>query len=210
MLVEIAGFTVFLLLVGTLGPEALAATSLAFNVNTLAFIPMLGLGIALSALVGQHLGRNHPELATRATWTSLQIALVYMGTMALVYVLLPNVLLMGHAAGTTPEQFAKLRATTIILLRFVAAYCLFDAMSVVFSSTLKGAGDMRFIFITILLTSPPPLLIVWAGIHYFGWGLLACWVIITLWVCALGLIYCGRFLQGHWQHLRVIEPELLP
>ena len=25
----------------------------------------------------------------------------------------------------------------------------------------------------------------------------------------LGLIYCGRFLQGRWRHMRVIEPELL-
>ena len=29
----------------------------------------------------------------------------------------------------------------MILLRFVAAYCLFDAMNVVFASALKGAGD---------------------------------------------------------------------
>ena len=36
-----------------------------------------------------------------------------------------------------------------------------------------------------------------------------CWVVITAWVIAFGLIFCGRFLQGHWRHMRVIEPELL-
>ena len=41
----------------------MAATTLAFNVNTLAFMPMLGLGIALSTIVGQQLGRNRPDLA---------------------------------------------------------------------------------------------------------------------------------------------------
>ena len=96
-----------------------------------------------------------------------------------------------------------------MLLRFVAAYCLFDAMNVVFVSALKGAGDTRFILLTSLVTSPPPLLIVWAGIHYGQWGLLPCWVVVTLWVCSLGLIYCGRFLQGRWRHMRVIEQELL-
>ena len=44
LLVEIAGFTLFLLVVGNLGKDAMAATTLAFNVNTLAFVPMLGLG----------------------------------------------------------------------------------------------------------------------------------------------------------------------
>ncbi len=41
------------------------------------------------------------------------------------------------------------------------------------------------------------------------WDLLACWVVVTLWVSALGLIYLGRFLQGRWRLMRVIEPELL-
>ena len=209
LLVEIAGVTVFLLLVGTLGPKAMAATTLAFNVNNLAFVPMLGLGIALMTLVGRQLGRNNPDLAARATWTSLWMAATYMGTMAAIYVLLPDVLLMGHAAGTSPEQFAELRATTVVLLRFVAAYCLFDAMVVVFVSALKGAGDTRFILVASLVTSPPPLLIVWAGIHYRQWGLFPCWMIVTVWVCVLGLVFCGRFLQGRWRHMRVIEAELL-
>ena len=78
LLVEIAGFTLFLLLVGNLGENAMAATTLAFNVNTLAFVPMLGLGVALSTMVGQQLGRNRPGLAARATWTSLWMAMVYM------------------------------------------------------------------------------------------------------------------------------------
>ena len=210
MLVDVAGFTVFLLLVGTLGPAAMAATTLAFNVNTLAFVPMLGLGIALSTMVGQQLGRDRPHLAARAGWTSLWMAEVYMGAMAAVYVLLPDVLLMGHAAGTSPEQFRQLRATTVVLLRFVAAYCLFDALNVVFASVLKGAGDTRFILLTTLLTAVPPVAAVWAGIRWYPLGL----ALPAGWSSpsgsrTLGLIYLGRFLQGHWRHMRVIEPELL-
>jgi multidrug resistance protein, MATE family len=209
MVVEIAGFTVFILLVGTLGPKAMAATTLAFNVNLLAFVPMLGLGIALSSIVGRQLGQNNPDLAARATWTSLWMAEFYMGAMAAVYILFPDVLLMGHAAGTSPEQFHQLHDTTVILLRFVAAYCLFDAMNVVFISALKGAGDTRFIMLAMLVIAPQSLVLVWAGIYYADWGIYPCWVVVTLWVCVLGLVYCGRFLQGRWRHMRVIEQELV-
>ena len=31
---------------------------------------------------------------------------------------------------------------------------------------------------------------------------------LTAWVSTLGLIYWGRFLQGRWRHMRVIEPEI--
>ena len=212
LFIEIAGFTLFLLLVGNLGEGAMAATTLAFNVNSLAFVPMLGLGMALSVLVGQQLGRNNPILAARSTWTSLCLALCYMGTMALVYVMLPNLLLMLYELRMSPVELAKfatLRNTTVILLRFVAAYCLFDAMCVVFTGALRGAGDTRFIMVTSLVLTPMPVAAAWVGIHFFDLGLLWCWVVITLWICALGVIYFARFLQGRWRHIRVIEPELL-
>jgi multidrug resistance protein, MATE family len=209
LLIDVAGFTLFLLVMGRLGENALAATNLAFNVNTLAFVPMLGLGVALSTIVGQQLGRNKPHLADRATWTGLWMAMLYMGGMALVYVLFPGVLLWGHAKGTSPAEFIPLRDTTIVLLRFVAVYCIFDSMNVVFSGALKGAGDTRFILITSMLMTPLPLATAYLGMRFFDGGLLWCWTVITVWISAMGFIYCGRFLQGHWRHFRVIEPELL-
>ncbi len=107
-----------------------------------------------------------------------------------------------------PEQFEPLRKLIVVLLRFVAAYCLFDAMNVVFMSAIRGAGDTRFVFWTSLGTSLLPLSLAWLGIHHLGQGLLWCWTLITLWVCSAALIYLARFLQGKWRAMRVIEPEV--
>ncbi len=207
MLVEIAAFSIFILLVGRLGKDAMAATTLAFSVNTLAFVPMLGLGVAVTTMVGRQLGRGDPKMACRATWTAFCLASAYMGTMALLYVAWPDLFLLGYASGADPRHFIELRDQTVVLLRFVAAYCLFDAMNVVFVSTIKGAGDTRFILKTTLVMSPLPVIAGWAGIRYFGLGLIWCWIVITVWISALGLIYLGRFLQGDWQQMRVIETE---
>ncbi len=208
--VEVAAFSFFLLVMGRLGEQALAATTLAFNINSIAFVPMLGLGLAVSTMVGQQLGRDRPDLAARATWTSVWIAFAYTGIMALFYILAPDLLMMGHAAGTAPQQFAPLRNMTVVLLRFVAAYCLFDAMNIIFVSAIKGAGDTRFVLRVTLLMSPLPVAFVWLGIRHFGLGLIWCWLVLTMWICALGLIYLGRFLEGRWRHMRVIEPHLAP
>jgi MATE family multidrug resistance protein len=207
LLVEVSAFTLFILLVGRLGADAMAATTLAFNVNSVAFVPMTGLGIAVTTMVGQQLGRNRPDMAAQATWTAFRIALCYMGAMALLYVSVPNVFLMGHASGTSPEEFAGIRDLTVVLLRFVAVYCLFDAGWIIFTSAIKGAGDTRFILITNLIMSPLPVLAGWLGITYFGGGVIWCWVVITAWICCLGLIFLARFLQGTWRTMRVIEPE---
>jgi MATE family multidrug resistance protein len=99
-------------------------------------------------------------------------------------------------------------STTVILLRFVAFYCMFDAMYTVFAGTLKGAGDTRFILWTTLITSGITTLVTWLGLERWGFGLWECWFTITAWVCALGIIYLARFLQGTWRSMRIIEPAL--
>ena len=207
MVIECSGFAVFLLLLGHLGKDAMTATTLAFNVNSVAFVPMLGLGIAVSTMVGQQLGANRPRLAARATWTALHIGLFYTGIMAVLYVAAPDLFFFGHAAGMNASEFGPLRATTIVLLRFVAVYCLFDTMNVIFVSAVKGAGDTRFILVTNIIVSPIPVFIGWLGTRHFGAGLIFCWWVITVWIVSLGLIYLGRFLEGSWRSMRVIEQE---
>lgn len=209
MFVEVAAFSLFILFVGRLGEQALAATNLAFNINMLAFMPTLGLGQAVGTMVGHQLGRRHPELAARAAWTSFWIAEAYMGALAALYVVTPDLFLWGHAQGTSPAEFARIHDLTIILLRFVAAYSLLDAMNVIFVGVLKGAGDTRFVLGTTTGMAPLPLALAWWGTTSLGLGLLWCWVVITIWVCALALAYFGRFLRGHWRGMRVIEPDLI-
>ena len=206
-LVECASFTLFITLVGGLGKLSQAATMLAFNVNSVAWVPMMGVGLAVSTIVGQQLGANRPDLAARATWTAFLLAMVYMCTMSLFYVAVPDWFLMGHAAGMPHEQFVPLQELIVVLLRFVAVYCLFDAMNVVFMSAIRGAGDTRFVLCTSLGTSLVPLGLAWLGMNLLGQGLFWCWTLITLWVCSAGLIYLARFLQGKWRSMRVIEPE---
>ena len=206
--VECASFTLFITLVGGLGKLVQAGTMLAFNVNSVAWVPMMGMGLAVSTLVGQQLGAKRPDLAARAAWTAFVLAMLYMCTMSLFYVTVPDWFLMGHAAGMAPEEFAPLRELVVVLLRFVAAYCLLDALNVVFASAIRGAGDTRFVFWTALGTSLVPLSLAWLGIHHFGRGLYWCWTLLTLWVCSAGLIYLARFLQGKWRTMRVIEQEV--
>jgi MATE family multidrug resistance protein len=202
--VGVAAFSMFIMLVGGLGEEAMAATTLAFNVNSVAFVPMLGMGIAVTTMVGQQLGRNRPDLAARATWTAFLMAFSYMGLMAVLYVAVPDVFLMGHAAGMPADRFDELRNMTVVLLRFVAAYCLLDAANLIFVSAIKGAGDTQFVLKVNAVLSPLPVLAGWIGMTYFGAGLIWCWTTLTAWISALGIIYLARFLQGRWRTMRVI------
>ena len=143
---DMMSFALFILIVGRAGVLELTATNLAFNINTLAFMPLLGAGIAVSTMVGQRLGQNRPEAAAYATWSGLHLAQLYMGAMALAYftgaAVVPDAL---RHAGASGEEFEAAREMALLLLNIVALYCLFDAGYIIFTAALKGAGDTRFI-----------------------------------------------------------------
>ena len=202
---ETIAFTAFLFLLGRLGETALAASTIAFSVNSFAFVPMLGLGIAVTTLVGQQLGRNDPPMAERATWVAFLLGGLYVGTMALLYLLVPSLFLSAHAAGSHPAEFNELQSICTVLLRFVALYCLFDMTHIVFVSAIKGAGDTRFVLIITLIVSPAPVVLAYFGTTRWNWSLNTFWFVITAWICALGIIYLARFRQGKWRTMRVIE-----
>jgi MATE family multidrug resistance protein len=204
-MLDLVAFSLFILLVGRLGRAELGATNLAIQVNTVAFLPMIGFSIATATLVGQRLGENKPVLAARATWSAFHMTFIYMTLMAVLYVTVPRLFLLPFAMGANPKEFAPIYSMAIVILRFVALYSIFDTMNLIFASALKGAGDT--VFVMFLSTSLGLTLMViptWLVCTYGG-GIYTAWAFLTLFVTVLGFSFLARFLHGRWRHMRVIE-----
>lgn len=204
--VDMASFTTFLLVLGRLGMMELASSNIAFNINSLAFMPIIGLGIGVSVLTGQYLGREMPEIAEKSVHAGYRIAFIYMGLIGSLYVFAPGLFLAPFAAGSDAVSFTAIRNLATILLRFVALYSFFDAMSIIFSSALKGAGDTHFVMkvtmsLSILCLLTPTSL----SVFFLGGGIISCWLILTLYAVFLGLFFFLRFRHGAWKSMRVIE-----
>jgi MATE family multidrug resistance protein len=203
---EMAGFTIFILLVGRLGMTSLVATNIAFNISTLVFMPMIGSGIAVSVLVGQYLGRDKPLTAQKSVYSAFHLTFVYMGGMALAYVLIPDIFVAPFAAQADPEKFREIYRLTVVLLRFVAVYSVFDTLNMVFAAAVKGAGDTRYVMIMVAIISLFGLIIpTYLTVVVLDWGLMFAWVIASAYVTTLGFVFYFRFLGGKWKTMRVIE-----
>lgn len=203
---EIAGFTGFVLVVGRLGTASLAATNIAFNINTLAFMPMIGCGIAISVLVGQYLGADQPDLAQAAAYSGFHLTFIYMVSIAAAYVLVPDIFVAPFAHRADPSSFGEIYRYSIVLLRFVAVYSIFDTMNIIFCSAIKGAGDTRYVMtMTVILSIFVLIIPVYLAVEVFKTGLMIAWVTATAYVSLLGITFYIRFRGGKWKTMRVIE-----
>ncbi len=210
MFLDVAGFSIFCLLLGRLGAIEAEASSMAFSISSFAFMPIFGLSLAASILVGQRLGQNRPELAARATWVTLAVALSYMAVISLFYCVTPEFFLQGFFASvagaeTNDATAQESHALAVVLLRFVAAYNLFDAMLLIFSHAIKGAGDTWFVMMVSLAMAIVLAASTYLAVEVLGGKVFTCWILITGWVWLLGTIFLLRFIQGRWKSMRVIE-----
>ena len=208
MFVDVAGFAVFAFFVGRLGTAELAATNLAFNLNSLSFIPMIGLGIAVMTLVGRRIGEGRAELANQTVKHALYFGLSYMGTWCLAYLFIPRILLFPFAAFAEGEEFSALENLVIVLLRFVVVYGLFDVLAIIYGYAIRGSGDTLFPLLFFALASFFCLIVPAVVIsQYWGGNLLATWTAVTSYVVVVGIGMCWRFHSGEWKAMSLVESK---
>jgi len=200
---EIACWTIFIQFMGRLGTEQLAATGLVFNLNSLVFVPLLGLATAVTVLTGHRIGEGKPQLAVRTAWLAYGVAALYTAIFCVIYLFAPDLILRPYQLA----EHAELRAMVTQLLRLVAVYVWFDALAVVFGAAIRGAGDTRFAMVfsvscgVVLLVVPT----------YFASlrgpdGFWIAWYAATTCISIVGIGFWIRFQQGRWMSMRIIEP----
>jgi MATE family multidrug resistance protein len=217
-LLDVLGFTLFVVFVGRIDPVSFAASSMVFQINMLAFMPMVGFGMATTILVGRAIGAEKPSIAQRTTWSAAKLTFSYMIAVSIGYWLFPDLFMLPFGAGALKEQMDAIRPIATRLLYFVSFYCIFDTGNIIFSAALKGAGDTKYVmYRSVWLNWIIMVIPSWAAVTFLHGQakLYVAWAALTGYVCALAILFLLRFLSGKWKSMRVIEkmpvlPSMLP
>ncbi|MGE4553134.1 MAG: MATE family efflux transporter [Desulfovibrionaceae bacterium] len=204
--VDLFAICFFVVMLGRLGTVELAASNMALSVNLLAFLPLIGMCIAVSVLAGQAMGAGAPDRAVRTVGSALRLGLTAMGLAGLVLILAPEwILSWFRTRDMADADFAAIVAVGAPILRFVAFYSLGDTVIQVYFSALKGAGDTGFVLRSLALCNVLLIVVPVAFFPWLGLGIWAYWWAISANVFVLAWVAWRRFRAGRWRTLSVIE-----
>ncbi len=204
---DVASFTVFVLLIGRAGQIDLAASNIVLSIEMLAFLPMIGMSIATATLVGQYIGMKREDVAEQSAYAAFKLAMCYMGTMAALFLIFPEFFLeLFRNTRDVSSNFDAVLSRGVTYLRIVAVWTLFDTLFIIFSGALKGAGDTVFamwaqISLAWFFFVPPVYIIT----QVLGMGVLAAWCWGLVYVTLLGIVFWVRFRTGRWRSISMIE-----
>jgi multidrug resistance protein, MATE family len=204
-LVDMTAWTTFVFLVGSMSKLESAATNIAFTINMVSFLPLMGIGQGVEILVGRRQGEQKPDLSAKTTITGLKLAMCYAGAMSLAYYFFPGVFAAPFALGAKSEEWAKLAPVVLPLLTFMAIYTMADTVNIVVSFALRGAGDTRYVAaMGLILCWPCMVLPTWLATRN-GWGVQGAWLCATIYIGILAVAFTLRFHSGKWRGMKVIE-----
>ena len=204
-LFDMGAFTFFVMITGRLDALSLATSNIAFSINHLAISPLFGFGNAASVIVGQFQGARDAVRAKLAGWRCLHLAWVYMAALALVFVIVPAELLSLFRSADAEYTVAEMIGLGRKLLYLMAAWGMFDTMNVVLIGALKGAGDTRFVMLTLILGGwlawIPAELVILNVLHL---GILGAWTGQLAYLVCLSGVFLARWVRGRWADIRMI------
>lgn len=169
MLLEEGLFATATIMVGWLGPVALAGHTIALQCASVAFSIPLGIGQAGTVRVGIAAGRRDSRAVGHAGWTAIGLGLGFMILSALTFWIFPEPLARLFLDSSDPDAGAVL-SIAVALLAVAAVFQIFDGVQVVGLGILRGLNDTRV-----------PL-----GFAIFGY-----------WICGAPLAYVLGFVAGY-------------
>jgi len=181
-----------------IGTEAYAAHNIAGTIETFSYLPGMGFGVAAATLVGQNLGKEDKDEAQRAGLISYLMATLFMVIIGGVFYIFTPFL-----AGLFSEDPAVIDQV-VRVLRIIALFQPFLAITLVTTAALQGAGDTKFPMYSSLLG-------IW-GVRVVGvyilsirmnYGLAGVWTAYAIDITLRGIILMIRFLRGKWKDIEI-------
>ncbi|MEM7621607.1 MAG: MATE family efflux transporter [Planctomycetota bacterium] len=174
----------------------------------LSFMPAVGISIAITAVVGKCMGMGRPDLAASRTWLAVRLGVLYMGLCAVCFLFFGPWLVTRFIPGDMPpDEVRELTRIGTQVMVAAAIFQLFDAIAIVLSGALRGAGDTVWPGIATMLLSwgcivgGGHLLIVVAP----GLGSIGPWIGAAAFIILLGTALLMRFLAGKWRTLDLVD-----
>lgn len=192
------GVTVLFWIIGQIGTAELAVAHILINLALLLILPGVGMGMAATTLVSHSLGAGQPQDAYRWGWDVVKVAALMLFLLGLPFWLIPQLVLQIFT------QDPELLALGQWPLRITGLGMTLDATALVLTQALLGAGASRMVM-GVNLGSQWLIFLPCAYLigPVLGGGLLAVWLLQSLYRVIASVIFAILWRRKHWADIRL-------
>lgn len=205
MLVNMFAFNILIFIFQAQGNVISTATTITFNWDYISFIPLVGIEVAATSLVGKYMGARKVNLASKTAYSGLTVALLYSFACLIIFVFIPGPLVQVFKTGDGAGVFEQAVPIAKRMVQLAALYVLFDAVLVCFIGALRGAGDTHWTMWASIIVHWCMVVAAYLMFNVFNFNVIAVWFVVVSIVIVFAFVVFARFLRGKWKTIRMVE-----
>ena len=205
MFLNMSAFQLLILMFHALGPESATASSVMFNWDMVAYVPLMGLEVASTSLVGRYVGAKDGAAASRSTYSGLKLGWGYSLLIGIFFIFLPGILTdifkpdVAEASAEAIAIFESARPMSIFMLRIATFYIFVEVLLVIYAGALRGAGDTLWVMFACAIMNWCVAGSLYLVAYVFGLPAHLAWIAVVAVYSTAPVLFWLRWKNGKWR-----------
>jgi MATE family multidrug resistance protein len=205
MFLNLMAFNMMVMLFQSHSQSAATAATIMFNWDLVSFVPLIGVEIGVTSMVGRFMGAGDPVTAHKSTLSGLKLGLIYSAMILFLFLALPLQLANVFRPETGDSIFLSSLPTAVFMLRTASIYVLAEAVLMVFIGALRGAGDTFWAMSVSVSLHWLTMAILFVLLRVLHLSAEAGWAAMVIFFLVFSVIVYLRYRGGKWRTLRVVQ-----
>jgi len=204
-LLNLFAFNMMILIFHSMGDVTATATTIMFNWDNVSYVPLIGIEIAVTSLVGRYMGARNISTTTKVAASAFKTGLIYSAVIVVLFVFFPHQLVQIFKPAGDSAIFEQAVPTAVFMLRFAALYVLIEAAIVTCIGVLRGAGDTRWSMIASVTLHYIMVLGLFLVIKVFHLRAELGWIVVVFVFMLFSVVFYLRYRGGKWKEIKMVE-----
>jgi len=198
----------FILMIAVLhshGPVTAAATTIMFNWDHVSFVPLIGLEIGVTSLVGRYVGAGRYDIVEKTVRSGLKLGWSVSFFVLVAFIFFPGVLSDVFKPIEAGGIYDQARPLAVFMIRFASVYVSLEAVMLVYMGALKGAGDTFWSMVINISLNWLTLLVLYVSLKVLHYSAATSWVALVMFFILVPATLYLRFRSGSWRNIKAVS-----
>jgi MATE family multidrug resistance protein len=207
MFLNLLAFTALVFVFHSHSPATATAATIVFNWDMVSFVPLIGIEIGVTSLVGRCMGAGDSDTAHKSVMSGLKLGFIYSAVILLFFTAFPDFMVRVFRPEVPDHIFSSAVPLAVFMVRMASLYVLVEAVLIVFIGALRGAGDTLWAMGMSVSLHWMMVVVLWFMLKVIGTSPQAGWsALVFFFLLFSGLVFL-RYRTGQWKNIKVVHPE---
>ena len=183
------------------------AASITFSWDMVSYVPLIGIEIAVTSLVGRYMGAMRPDIAEKSAMSGLKIGAIFSLFIFALFLFFPGLLVDVFKPEGQDVIFEQARPLAIFMVQVAAIYVSVEAVIVTFVGVLRGAGDTMFAMVLSTTMHWMMAIAIYLTLNNLDASPKTAWLIAVATFFLMGIAFFWRYRLGRWKRIEMVEHQ---